>query len=175
MQVTTQAKIEAVAEIAESLRGAQSVVLAEFKGLTVAQSQRLRGELRKQGVTFHVVKNTLLSKAAAQVGIHGLDPYLTGPTALAVSREDLVAPAKVLAGFQRTNKELTVKGGVLEGLVINAAQVRDLADLPPREVLLAMVAGGMQAPLYAMASVLSAPLRNLAYGLDALAKQREAS
>ena len=172
MQVTTQAKIDAVAEIAESLQGAQSVVLAEFKGLTVAQSQRLRGELRKQGVTFHVVKNTLLGKAADQVGIKGLGPYLTGPTALAVSREDLVAPAKVLSGFQRTNKELTIKGGILEGLVIDAAQVRELADLPPRDVLLAMVAGGMQAQLYAIASVLSAPLRNLAYGLDALARER---
>ena len=172
MQMTTQAKIDAVAEIAESLKSAQSVVLAEFKGLSVAQSQKLRGELRKQGVTFHVVKNTLLGKAAAQVGIQGLEPYLTGPTALAVSREDLVAPAKVLSGFQRTNKELTIKGGVLEGLVIDAAQVRDLADLPPRDVLLAKVAGGMQAPLYAMASVLSAPLRNLVYGLDALARQR---
>ncbi len=172
MQMTTQAKIDAVAEIAESLKSAQSVVLAEFKGLSVAQSQKLRGELRKQGVTFHVVKNTLLGKAAQQVGIKGLEPYLTGPTALAVSREDLVAPAKVLSGFQRTNKELTIKGGVLEGLVIDAAQVRDLADLPPRDVLLAKVAGGMQAPLYAMASVLSAPLRNLAYGLDALARQR---
>ncbi len=172
MQMTTQAKIDAVAEIAESLKSAQSVVLAEFKGLSVAQSQKLRGELRRQGVTFHVVKNTLLGKAAQQVGIQGLEPYLTGPTALAVSRDDLVAPAKVLSGFQRTNKELTIKGGVLEGLVIDAAQVRDLADLPPRDVLLAKVAGGMQAPLYAMASVLSAPLRNLAYGLDALARQR---
>lgn len=170
--MTTQAKIDAVAEIAESLRGAQSVVLAEFKGLTVKQSQRLRRDLLKEGVTFHVVKNTLLGKAAAEVGISGLEPFLTGPTALAVSREDLVAPAKVLAGFQRTNKELQIKGGILTGLVIDAAQVRDLADLPPRDVLLAKVAGGMQAPLYAMASVLVAPLRNLAYGLDALARQR---
>jgi len=170
--LSTEAKIQAVQEISESLRGAQSVVLAEFKGLTVAQSQRLRADLRKQGVTFHVVKNTLLRRAAQDVGIAGLDPYLTGPTALAVSREDLVAPARVLAAFQRANKELTIKAGVLTGKVIDAAEVRSLAELPSREVLLARVAGGMQAPLYAIVSVLSAPLRNLAYGLDALAKQR---
>ena len=170
--MSTEAKIQAVQEISESLRGAQSVVLAEFKGLTVAQSQRLRADLRKQGVTFHVVKNTLLRRAAQDVGIAGLDPYLTGPTALAVSREDLVAPARVLAAFQRANKELTIKAGVLTGKVIDAAEVRSLAELPSREVLLARVAGGMQAPLYAIVSVLSAPLRNLAYGLDALAKQR---
>ena len=170
--MSTEAKIQAVQEISESLRGAQSVVLAEFKGLTVAQSQRLRADLRKQGVTFHVVKNTLLRRAAQDVGIAGLDPYLTGPTALAVSREDLVAPARVLAAFQRANKELTIKAGVLTGKVIDAAEVRSLAGLPSREVLLARVAGGMQAPLYAIVSVLSAPLRNLAYGLDALAKQR---
>ena len=173
--LTTPAKEKAVAEIVESLRGAKSVVLAEFRGLTVAQSSALRRELRARGTSLHVVKNTLLGKAAEQVGIEGLEPYLKGPTALAVSRDDLVAPAKVLYTFQRANKELQIKAGILTGTVIGVEQVRQLADLPTREVLLAQVARGMKAPLYGLASVVTAPMRNLAYGLDALAKQRAAS
>ncbi len=168
----TPEKEKTVREITERLRTAQSVVLAEFKGLTVAQSGRLRRELLAQGVQFQVVKNTLLRKAAEQVGIEGLQPYLNGPTAIAVSSTDLVAPAKVLYAFQRTNKEVQMKAGILTGKVIDGAQVRQLAELPPREVLLAQVAGGMKTPLYGLASVISAPLRNLAYGVDALAKQR---
>lgn len=168
----TPQKVKKVAELQESLRDAQSVVLAEFRGLTVAQSSRLRRELLAQGVQFQVVKNTLLRKAAEGIGIEGLAPYLTGPTAMAISTTDLVAPARVLYAFQRANKELQVKGGVLTGRVISGEQVKDLAELPSREVLLARVAGGMMTPLYGIASVISAPLRNLAYGLDALAKQR---
>ena len=173
--MTTPAKEKAVAELVESLRGAESVVLAEFSGLTVAQSSALRRELRASNSSLHVVKNTLLGKAADQVGIEGLAPFLKGPTALAVSRDDLVAPAKVVYTFQRANKELQIKAGILTGKVITAAQVRQLADLPAREVLLAQVAGGMKAPLYALASVITAPLRNLAYGLGALANERAAS
>ncbi len=170
--MATPEKEKTVAELAASLRSAQSVVLAEFKGLSVKQSQKLRRELLSQGVQFRVVKNTLLRKAAEAVGIDGLEQYLNGPTAIAVSATDLIAPAKVLYAFQRANKELQVKAGILTGSVITGADVRDLADLPPREVLLAKVAGGMKTPLYGLASVISAPLRNLAYGIDALAKQR---
>ncbi len=161
-----------MAELTESLKSAQSVVLADFRGLTVKQSMRLRRELGAQGVQLRVVKNTLLRKAAEDLGIEGLAQYLTGPTAMAVSTTDLIAPAKVLYTFQRANKEVQLKAGILTGSVITGAQVRTLAELPPREVLLAQVAGGMMAPLYGLASVISAPLRNLAYGLDALSKQR---
>ncbi|MDA8346835.1 MAG: 50S ribosomal protein L10 [Thermaerobacter sp.] len=170
--MSTPEKEKTVADLTDSLRSAQSVVLADFKGLTVAQSSRLRRELGSQGVQFQVVKNTLLRKAAEHVGIEGLTPYLVGPTAIAISTTDLVAPAKVLYAFQRANKELQVKAGILTGSVIDGDQVKTLAELPPREVLLAKVAGGMKTPLYGLVSVISAPLRNLAYGVDALAKQR---
>lgn len=167
-------KVKLVAELAEEFRNAQSIVLADYLGLKVAQSFKLRRELRAAGVHFHVAKNTLLLKAATEAGIEGLESLLKGPTAIAFASEDLVAAARILNTFQRTNKELQIKGGVLSGRVIDTAGVRELADLPSREVLLARVAGGMKTPLYGLASVISAPLRGLAYGVSALAEKRAA-
>lgn len=167
-------KIRLVQELTEEFRGAQSIVLADYRGLKVAQSFGLRRELRASGVRFLVAKNTLLAKAAREAGIDGLDPLLKGPTAIAFSSADLVAPARILSAFQRTNKELQIKGGVLSGKVIGADGVRSLAELPSREVLLARVAGGMKAPLYGLVSVVTAPLRGLAYGFSALAEKRAA-
>lgn len=159
-------------ELKEKLGSAKVVVLTDYRGLTVAEVTRLRRRLREAGCEFKVAKNTLASLAARQLGLEGLDPYLEGPISIAMSAEDPVAPAKVLTEFIRETRKMEIKAGVLEGKVINAEGVRGLADLPPREVLLAKVLGGMQAPLYGFASVLQGTLRSFVYVLEAVRKQR---
>ncbi|HHW15285.1 MAG TPA: 50S ribosomal protein L10 [Firmicutes bacterium] len=163
-----------VAELKAKLRSAQAVVLADYRGLTVKKVTELRRRLRQAGVEYRVVKNTLTSRAAHEADLQDLDQYLTGPTAIAFGTADPVAPAKVLMDFARENKELTVKGGVLEGRVIGFDQIKALAELPSREVLLAQVLAGMQAPLAGMARVLSGTLSGFVYALDAYRRQREA-
>lgn len=163
-----------VAELKSKLVAAQAVVLTDYRGLTVKKITELRRRLRQAGVEYRVAKNTLTSLAAREANLADLDQYLSGPTALAFGETDPVAPAKVLVDFAKENKELTIKGGVLDGRVIGADQIKALADLPSREVLLARVLGGMQAPLVGMASVLSGTLRGFVYALDAYRRQREA-
>lgn len=167
-------KVAAVAELKTKFSKAKSVVLADYRGLNVAQATKLRRKLRENGVEFKVVKNTLAAIAAQEAGIEGLDPLLVGPIAIAFS-SDAVAPAKHLNDFAKENKQLDIKGGVLEGVVIDLAKVKALADLPSREVLLAQVVGGMQAPLYGLGFVLSATLRGFANAVDALRRQKEES
>lgn len=167
------AKVQEVQEIQEKLQRAKGVVLTEFKGMTVAQVTQFRRDLQKDGLEFKVVKNTLLGLAAAHAGIEGLGPYLSGPTAILIGYEDAVLAAKAAQTFAKANKELTTKAGVLEGRVIGEDAVKALANLPSREVLLGQVVWGMASPLFAMASVLQAPIRNLGYGLTALLKERQ--
>jgi large subunit ribosomal protein L10 len=170
-----RSKQEIVAEVTKSFQEAQGVVIADYRGLNVAQVTKLRSELRQNGIEFIVVKNTLTRIAAKNAGVEGIDTYLEGPTALAFGTADPVAPAKILAKFAKDFKALEIKGGLVEGRAINFDGVKALADLPPREVLLAKVLGGMQAPMYGFANVLQGSLRNLVYVLDAVRKQKEAS
>lgn len=163
-----------VAEIKQKLEESTAVILTNYRGLNVAQMTQLRAKLREAGVEYKVLKNTLTRLAAHQVGLEGLDDYLTGPTAIAFSK-DPVAPAKILSNFAKENKALEIKAGVLEGKIIDLEGVKALASLPSREELLAKVVGGMQAPIYGLAFVLSGCLRNLVYVLDAVRKQKEAS
>lgn len=166
-------KKEAVELIKERLQKAQSVVIVEFRGLTVAADTELRAKLRQANVEYKVLKNTLVKKAADAVGVTGLDEYLQGPTAWAFSLQDPVAAAKILLEFAKKNDKFIVKGGILENKAIAAASVKALADLPSREVLLAQVLGAMQSPLAGMANVLQGPIRKFGYALEALRKQRE--
>lgn len=168
-------KVAAVAEIAESLRSGEGVVLTDYRGLNVKSMTELRGLLREAGVQYKVVKNTLTSLAAKEVGIEGLDELLVGPTAIAVGRDDPTAAARILGEFARRNPALEIKGGVLKGRVIDVQGVKSLGDLPPREVLLAQVLRGMQAPIAGLVNVLSGPARNLVYALEAIRKQKEAA
>jgi large subunit ribosomal protein L10 len=158
--------------IEDRLAKASSMVLADYRGLNVAKATELRRRLRAAGVEYRVLKNTLLERAAASVGIQGLQPLLTGPTAVAWSGADPTAGPRELAAFGRDNPELQIKGGVLGREVISPARVRDLAELPSREVLLARTAGALAAPMTAFASVLAAPLRGLAVALEALRQKR---
>ena len=164
-----------VSEIKEKIQQASGIVLADYRGVTVAQVTQLRAQLRKAGVEYRVMKNTLVRRAANEVGVEGLDSYLKGPTALAFSA-DPVAPAKVLIDFAKVNKlkSFKMKAGVLEGKVIGPEGVRALADLPSREVLLAMVLRGMQAPLAGMVNVLQGPIRKMGYALEEVRKLKAA-
>lgn len=160
--------------IKEKLENAKGVVITDYRGLNVANVTELRKKLREAGVEYKVVKNTLTKIAAQQLGLEGLNPYLEGPTAIAFGQEDAVAPAKVISEFSKDHNELEIKAGILEGKVIGVSEIKALADLPSREVLLAKLLGGMQSPLYGMANVLQGNLRNLVYVLDAVRQKQEA-
>lgn len=166
-------KSQVVAEVKEKLAQAKGVVLTDYRGLTVAQVTSLRAQLREAGVEYKVLKNTLVRRAAHEVGIDGLDSYLEGPTAVAFSA-DPVAPAKILTEFAKNNKDLEIKAGVLEGSVIGVDGIKALADLPSREVLLAKVLGAMQSPLFGMANVLQGPIRKMGYALEEVRKLKAA-
>jgi large subunit ribosomal protein L10 len=167
----TEKKVQEVAEIAELLRTASLAVLTEYRGLTVADLQRLRGELRPHDSEFRVMKNTLAGLAANQVGLGEIRPLLEGPTAMVIAKAEPVAPAKVVNDFVRTSKILKVKGAILEGQMIPAAEIERLAMLPPREVLLGQVMAGIQSPIAGLVGVLSGTIRSLAYVLQARAEQ----
>lgn len=165
-----------IAQVKEAIRNAKSVVLADNKGMTVAQVTKLRKELREAGVAVKVAKNTLIRIAAKDLGIEGLDPYLHGTTTLAFSNNDEVSAAKKIREFfaKDKNPKFVMKAGILENKVIDADGVKALADLPSREVLLAQILGGIQAPLQGVAGAINGLLSSFAYALDARIKQLEA-
>ncbi len=170
---TLELKQRTVAEVATRLREAPSTVVVDYRGLNVGEDAELRRKLRAARVEYRVIKNTLVTRAAAEVGLDGLDDVLRGPTAMAFSLEDPTAAARELTAFAKDHQKLQVKGGVLEGRVIGADQIKALADLPPREVLLAQVAAAFAAPLVKTATLFAAPLRALVTVTDQLAKTRD--
>lgn len=176
----TSAKQAVVAQLKEQLESVKGVVLTSYKGLTVAQDTELRRELREAGVSYHVVKNTMLRIAAKEAGIEGIEEHLEGTTAFAFSTEDAVAPAKVICGFIKKNKledaeVLTVKVGMVEGKVIGVDEVKALAALPSREELIAKLLGSMNAPISNTVNVLQGVIRNAVYVLDAIRSQKESA
>jgi large subunit ribosomal protein L10 len=158
-----QAKQQEVDIIAAKLRESNCTVVADYRGLNVAQVTQLRKLLREAGIEFQVLKNSLVSRAAANAELGELDSVLTGPTAIAFGK-DVVAPAKIISDFAKKNDALKVKGGIVEGRFVDAAQIKALADLPSREGLLSM-----------LLSVLQAPVRNFALAVKAVAEKNEAS
>lgn len=175
MSKQREAKAAVVHEIKGKLSQSMAFVLADYRGLNVAEITQLRRQLREAGAELKVVKNTLTRIAVRDLGLQGLDPYLEGPTAIVFTYNDPVAPAKILSGFTRTKENLKLKAGMLQGKIISPAEIRALAELPPREELLAKVVGGLQGPLYGLVHVLVGPLRNLVYVLEAVREQKEAS
>jgi large subunit ribosomal protein L10 len=166
-------KQAAVAELTEAFRGASAAVLTEYRGLTVSQLKELRTALGGDA-SYAVVKNTLTKIAAREAGIDGLDELLQGPSAIAFVTGDPVQVAKGLRDFGRNYPALVVKGGVLDGRPLSADEIRRLADLESREVLLAKLAGGMKASLQQAVSMFAAPLSQfarLAAALEAKAKE----
>ena len=160
-------KTSAVAELTENFRSSTATVLTEYRGLTVAQLKNLRRALGPQA-TYSVAKNTLAKRAAENAGITGLDEFFSGPTALAFVSGDVVEAAKGLRDFAKAHPLLVIKGGIFEGKPLSAAEVTKLADLESREVLLAKLAGAMQANLSKAAATFQAPLTQAARLLAAL-------
>ncbi|MHB8219004.1 MAG: 50S ribosomal protein L10 [Acidimicrobiales bacterium] len=165
-------KVAVVDEVRERLESASAAIVTEYRGLTVAELAELRRSLAAAGSDYKVYKNTLVRLAISGSAHQTLESLLTGPTAIAFVNGDVSAVAKALREFSRTAPSLVVKGGLLDGGALSAAQLAAMADLPPRHVLLSRLAGGMAAPLTQMAGLLEALPRNLAYGLAALVAQR---
>lgn len=157
-----QEKQQIVADVTAKLRESSCTVVADYRGLNVAQVTELRKQLREAGVEFQVLKNTLVRRATAAAELTELDSVLTGPTAVAFSKTDVVAAAKILTEFAKKNEALQVKGGVVEGRVVDVSQIKALAELPSREGLLSM-----------LLSVLQAPIRNFALAVKAVADKQE--
>jgi large subunit ribosomal protein L10 len=166
-------KSAAVAELADEFRASNAVVLTEYRGLTVAQLKQLRRSLGA-AANYAVVKNTLTKIAAKDAGVEGLDDLLVGPSAVAFVKGDPVEAAKGLRDFAKENPLLVIKGGVLEGKPLTADEIKKLADLESREVLLAKLAGAMKGSLQNAVSLFAAPLSQAARTIDALRAKAEA-
>jgi len=154
-------KIELVGEIAAKLREAQSSVLVEYRGLTVAEVTQLRRQLRAEGIEFKVYKNSMTQRAADELGYSALAESLTGPNAIAFG-SDAVAPSRILTKFAKKHKKLVVKGGVVEGKVVDTDTIKMLSDLPGRDGMIAMLLGCLQSPI-----------RDFAYALKQIADKQE--
>jgi large subunit ribosomal protein L10 len=148
-----QAQVDA---IAKQLVGAKSVIVVDYLGLTVEQATEMRAELREQGATMQVIKNTILRRAAEQAGVEGLEEYFVGPTAIAYSETDPVGPAKVAAKFAKDVDAVEIKGGIIEGKAATLEQIQELATLPDRDGLLSMLVSVLQAPVRDFAMVVKA-------------------
>ena len=147
MSAIIDAKKQEVDIIAEQLKNSVSTVIVDYRGLSVAEVTELRSQLREAGVEYKVLKNTMVRRAAEQAGIEGLDEHLVGPTAVATSTEDVVAPAKVLAKFAKEHEALEIKVGVMEGAVISAEEVNTVGTLPSHDGLVSMLLSVLQAPV----------------------------
>jgi large subunit ribosomal protein L10 len=167
-------KVQAVADIKERIEGAQAVFLAEYAGLSVKDQQVLRRELRANDAEFKVVKMTLARRAAGDLEIDSLDELLLGPTGLAFADGDPVGAAKVLKDFARSHDVFVIKGGLLGTDFLSPEKIAELADIEPREVLLAKIAGAMKAPMMNLAGLLAALPRNTASVLKQLLEKKEA-
>lgn len=175
MENPREEKVAVVAEVAERLRSADAVIVTEYRGMKVGQLANLRRQLRDVGGEYTVYKNTLARLGAEQAGMPQLSEVLVGPTGITFVQGDAAAAAKALRDAAKANPLLVLKGGVIGGKLISASDVEALADLPSREVLLARMAGALQAPLVKTAGLLQALPRNFAYGLKALIDQQQAA
>jgi len=168
-------KVAVVDEVAAKLSSADAVIITEYRGLKVGQLAGLRRQLRDAGGEYKVFKNTLAKLGAAKAGVEGLDEMLLGPSGITFVTGDVAAVAKALRDAAKANPLLVIKGGSMGGKVLSIKDVEALAELPSREVLLAMFAGALQAPLVKTAGLLQALPRNFAYGLKAFIDQKEAA
>lgn len=165
-------KREIVSALSSKMKAAKAMVFADYRGLTVEQDTELRAALRKAGVEYKVVKNTLTRFAANENALEELDSFLNGPTAMASSDTDPVAPAKVLSEYAKKFDKLNLKVGVVEGKVIDEKGIKALADLPSKEVLIAKMLGSFNAPISGLVNVLNGNIRGLVVALNAIAEQK---
>lgn len=169
-------KVQDVSELVELLRNSSGTVLADYRSMTVKTISDLRNALRAQGASCHVAKNTLLKRAAGETGHEALEPWLEGLTAAIFFQGDFVPQAKALVDFIRTNaNKPVIKGGLVEGRAVDLAGVRALAELPPREILLAMLVGTLQVPAGGLLATLQAAMSQLVGTLNSLEEQKGAA
>jgi large subunit ribosomal protein L10 len=169
-------KAEQVEVLTEKLRKAKVALLTDYRGLTVTQLQELRGKLRTGDVEYRVVKNTLARRAAEAAGVPALQSELEGPVAIAFGYDDLSVPSKLINEFVRTTRlKLDVKGGLVEGRVFSPDQVKQLADLPSRETLIAQLMGTLQSPVSQLVGIMQTPVQQLIGVLNAYKTKLEAA
>ncbi len=165
-------KEKKVEEIKADLQDSKVVVLTDYRGLTVTEINELRRSLQETGAQYKVVKNTLTRLAMRELGLEGLEPHLQGPTAIAYGYDDPVVPVKLLVKFSKGNEHLEIKGGFLENNILDTEELRQIAQLPSRDVLLSKVLSCFQSPLTGMLGVLQGNLRNLVFVLNAIREQQ---
>ncbi len=169
-----EAKKQIVLEIKEKMEQSKGIIFYDYRGLSVEEVTNLRSQFRKVGVEYHVIKNSMLKRAADMLEIQGLDSTLAGPTAVAFGFNDPVAPAKVLVEFVKKVKKTEIKAGVLGTKVIDVKGIEALSELPSKEQLIAQLAGTLQAPISGFARSLSGIICKLGYALNAVKEQKEA-
>jgi large subunit ribosomal protein L10 len=168
-----EAKKQAVKELAEKMRQAKSVILADYRGLTVAQDTEMRNAFRKAGVYYKVVKNSITRFAARENSVEILEQIFDSPTAIAISTVDPVAPAKALSEYAKKFEKFNIKAGIIDGRIIDLNGIKELAELPSKEVLIARVLGGFKAPINGFVNVLNGNLRGLVVALNAIAEKKQ--
>lgn len=167
-------KAAKVAELAENIKSSNAMLVVNYRGLTVSEASEVRDGLREVGGRFEVVKNSMVMRAADDAGAEGLKELIDGPTAITFCSEDAVESAKVLVKFAREFKPLEVRGGILEGENVDADKIKFLASLPPYEVLVAQLLGGLQGPIRGLVTVMAGPVRGLVNVLGRIQEQKEA-
>src|SRR6056297_2958358 len=168
-----ESKKQVVQEIKEKIENSKAIVLVDYRGLDVAEVSDLRNKYREAGVDYKVYKNTMMRFAFKEAGYEGFSDNLTGPNGIAFSLEDAIGAAKVSNNYAKDNKKLKIKAGIVDGEVIDIDQIKELADIPGREVLIAKVLGSLNSPITGFANVLQGNIRNLVYALDAIKDQKE--
>jgi large subunit ribosomal protein L10 len=171
-----QEKVQAVSELQEGISGSSALLMTDYRGLKVSEITELRRNLRGAGTDYAVVKNTLFSRAAKEAAIEAdMSELLAGPTAVAFVHQDPVATAKALVDFARTHKALEIKGGYVEGRVLNADQIQALSKVPPREVLISQMLGAFQSPISGFVGTLQGIMSEFVFTLKAVADKQGAA
>lgn len=173
--ITKDMKNKMLEEVTAELKKAELVIVSDYRGLNVKAINDLRGRLRKEECLYRITKNTLNRLACKAAGVEQLESLFEGPTAIAYSNADPVAAAKVFSDFAKENEALVIKGGMLSGQLLDLQAIKALGEIPPREVLLAQVVGGFQAPISGLVGVLQGTLRKLVYTVDAVRLQKESA
>ena len=168
-------KKQIIKELSDKFKVAKGMVFADYRGLTVEQDMQMRTALRKADIEYRVVKNSMTLFAARENGLEALEEYLKGPTSVAISYDDVVAPAKIMSEHAKKFKILELKAGVVEGKIVGLDAVKNLAGLPSKEVLIAQMLGGLNSPITGLANVLNGNIRGLAVALNAIMEQKQQS
>lgn len=174
MPLTKAQKEARVEELRKQLEGMDVIILGDFTGMDVATATEMRRELREASVQYRVVKNRLAARAMEEVGLSALTEHLTGPNGFVMTKGDPAPAAKILVNYEKTKKTPQIRSGLIDAAIMTAADIRRIAELPSREVLLAQIAAGFQAPVSGLARLLHEMTRKMVATIDAVAKQKGA-